>query len=526
MAASGRLIFLGIVVMLFAANSFGQLPSSRCDAISSTLADCNFVTRGMRTTDAVSSETMLAAVDPFDAAALRTQSSPTQTASQADNGLDASTIAPAPKPRAKEGFHWGAALRESFTFLAIEHAYVVKDDFRWVVAENGIPFNHYWRDYKQSISEWVHSGWSDGDPNMYGYVGHPIQGALTSYIEIQNDPKSENLEFANTKEYWRSRFKATLWNAVYSTQWNLGPISEVTVEKYGTKARPPWNQDGSWPCTRKPCLTGVGQIDIVMTPVGGFGWMVAEDWLDKNIARRVEGATSNRFLIDTVRCAFNPTRAGASMLHGRAPWFRMRDRGPTNLLAQNQSVSSLRAAAPSVPAATMPPIPDRGNLFAGYSYTNSDVVAGHHSGLSGWDLAVEKKYLHFFGLVGDISGQYGSPRVPANGTCQNGGGSAGGCIITSTRVSQLNYLAGIRGGHSVWRIRPFAQVMVGAVHTRETAAGVSSANTGFTADLAAGVDLRLVSRVGWRMQADYLTTGTFVASQHNVRLSIGPAIRF
>ncbi len=26
-----------------------------------------------------------------------------------------------------------------------------------------------------------------------------------------------------------------LWNAAYSTQWNLGPVSEVTVEKYGTK---------------------------------------------------------------------------------------------------------------------------------------------------------------------------------------------------------------------------------------------------------------------------------------------------
>jgi hypothetical protein len=233
-----------------------------------------------------------------------------------------------------EHFHWGRALEESFTLLAIEQAYVVHTDFRWVVSENGIPFNHYWRDYMQSLSAWTKSGWSDGDPNMFGYVGHPIQGALTSFIEIQNDPKSRALEFSNSKAYWKSRLKATIWNAVYSTQWNLGPISEVTVEKYGTKDRPPWNQNGSWPCTTKNCYTGVGQIDIVMTPVGGFGWMVGEDWMDKNIARRVENATTNRFLIDTVRCTFNPIRAGANILHGNRPWFRFRDNQGWNYSTQ------------------------------------------------------------------------------------------------------------------------------------------------------------------------------------------------
>jgi len=220
-------------------------------------------------------------------------------------------------------FQWRRALTESFTFLVIEQAYVVHDDYRWVISENGVPFNHYWRDYKQSLHAWIHSGWNDGDPNMYGYVGHPIQGALTSFIEIQNDPRSEHLEFSNTKAYWKSRLKATIWNAVYSTQWNLGPLSEVTVEKYGTKDRPPWNTNGSWPCTTKHCYTGVGQIDIVMTPIGGFGWMVGEDWLDKNVVERVERSTSNHFLIDTARCAFNPIRGGANILHGKPPWFRI-----------------------------------------------------------------------------------------------------------------------------------------------------------------------------------------------------------
>src|SRR2546426_10273562 len=85
------------------------------------------------------------------------------------------------------------------------------------------------------------------------------------------------LEFSNTKAYWRSRFKATLWNAAYSTQWNIGPLSEMTFEKYGTRTRPPWNQNGTWPCKTRNCFTGVGQVDLVITPVGGLGWLLAED---------------------------------------------------------------------------------------------------------------------------------------------------------------------------------------------------------------------------------------------------------
>src|SRR5579862_57016 len=311
-----RTVLLVIVALsLSRASAFGQLVLRTCDPFDSSLQLCAPV-RGERTGAAKIAIAPIASVAP-SAQSLR-PAAPIQAS-------DSSFASPE-----HEGFHWGRALEESLTFLAIEQAYVVHTDFRWVVIENGIPFNHYWRDYMQSLSSWTHSGWSDGDPNMYGYLGHPIQGALTSFIEIQNDPKSRGIEFSNSKRYWKSRLKATLWNAVYSTQWNLGPISEVTVEKYGAKVRPPWNQNGSWPCTTKNCYTGVGQIDIVMTPIGGFGWMVGEDWLDKNISRRVEDATSNRFLIDIVRTTFNPIRAGANILHGNSPWFRFRDTGGWN----------------------------------------------------------------------------------------------------------------------------------------------------------------------------------------------------
>jgi hypothetical protein len=420
---------------------------------------------------------------------------------EADSGQ--TTVAAVPFP--KEGFHWRRALTESFTFLVIEHAYVVHTDFSWVVSENGVPFNHYWRDYKQSLSEWLHSGWNDGDPNWFGYVGHPIQGALTGFIQIQNDPQGERLEFSKTKAYWWSRFKAALWNTVYSTQWNLGPLSEVTVEKYGTKDRPPWTYAGTWPCTHH-CLTGVGQIDIVMTPLGGTGWLIGEDFLDKEVVRRVEGATQSRFLIDATRCALNPIRGGANILHGRHPWYRAsRDGQGMSFLSHQEAPSSLG----EVPNAQ---VPNRGDVFFGYThagsshceqiYTSSAVVcdplSAKASKLDGWNVAVEKKYFRYFGAVAQVSGQHGG-------------------------VSQTNFLLGPRGGASIGRVRPFAQVLFGAVHARETG---SAAITSFAEDLGLGVDLRLVRRLSWRGQADEIKTGNPDFKRRNLHVSSGVAVRF
>jgi hypothetical protein len=312
-----RLITSFLPVLLLSAAAVAQLP----------LADINFIQNDREQNSSfpsIDASQQLAHADEDVKGILNAPdfSERTTAAGSAGTHIDRSANFLTPPPKQKQGFHWGRALLESFIFLSIEQAYVVHDDYRWVVVENGAPFNHYWRDYKQSLSTWINSGWNDGDPSLYSYVGHPVQGVLTSYIQIQNDPRGEKLELSNTKAYWRSRLKATLWNAVYSTQWNIGPLSELTVEKYGTKVRSPWNQDGTWPCTSRHCFTGVGQVDLVMTPVGGLAWLLGEDWLDRALVRRVEASTRNHFLVDLTRCALNPIRGGANILHGKSPWYR------------------------------------------------------------------------------------------------------------------------------------------------------------------------------------------------------------
>jgi hypothetical protein len=220
------------------------------------------------------------------------------------------------KPAHHEGFHWRRALGESFAFLSMQHSVLVMmGDKKYIYT--GIPFNHYWHDYKVSLHSWRSAGWDDGDPFLDNYIGHPIQGALTGYIQVQNDPAGRALEFENTKRYWVSRLKAMAWAAAYSTQWEIGPLGEMTVEKYGA-----WNGVGAVWMHNGKLVNGEGQVDLVVTPIGALGWMVMEDYMDHKVARAVENRVQNRFLINVVRCTVSPIRSGVNLLHWRWPWWR------------------------------------------------------------------------------------------------------------------------------------------------------------------------------------------------------------
>lgn len=231
-------------------------------------------------------------------------------------GDTALTFAPARRKTQQEGFHWRRALGESFAFLTIQHSVLVESGDKKYIYD-GVPFNHFWRDYKTSLQSWLEAGWDDGDPFLDNYIGHPIQGALTGYIQVQNDPEGRRLEFENTRRYWKSRLKAMAWNFAYSTQWEIGPLGEMTVEKYGA-----FNATGEWWLHNGHYVNGEGQVDLVITPIGGLGWMVMEDYLDHKLVRAVESRTEKRWVIDVVRCGLNPIRSGANILHWKRPWWR------------------------------------------------------------------------------------------------------------------------------------------------------------------------------------------------------------
>jgi hypothetical protein len=197
----------------------------------------------------------------------------------------------------RQTFDWAGAGNQSFFFLGIQHGLrVVQVKTRRQLDGKFFP------DYADAVSGL--GGWGDGDSVLTNYVGHPMMGAISGFLQIQNDPKGIGLEFdARKGDYWRSRMKAFGWAALYSTQFELGPVSEASIGNVGRKR-------GT-----------MGFVDLVMTPVGGLGWIVAEDAMDKHWVRRWEAGRSDG-MKRLLRMSLNPNRSLANLLRLKKPWHR------------------------------------------------------------------------------------------------------------------------------------------------------------------------------------------------------------
>lgn len=193
-------------------------------------------------------------------------------------------------------FDWAPAINQSMRFLLLEHA--VRFGLQPGTRKRlGGPFM---RDYAESVT--ALKGWGDGDHWFINYVNHPVQGSMSSFIQIQNDRVGRKVEFGKSREYWNSRLRALAWNTAYSMQWELGPISEASLGNVGQ---------------RKGTQ---GYVDLVMTPVGGFGMTIAEDALDRWLSRREDGRGRRSIII--YRTLLNPSRSFANVMRGKWPWYR------------------------------------------------------------------------------------------------------------------------------------------------------------------------------------------------------------
>jgi len=200
-------------------------------------------------------------------------------------------------------FHWKAAFAQSGLFLAIQHGIrMTQPKTRDLL---GGPF---FRNWGKSFTN-LH-GWGDGDNFVTNYMAHPMQGSVTGRIFINNSDRSKKLEFGNNKEYWQSRLKAMAWSAAWSTQFELGPVSEATIGHVGLR-------------TVKGHST-MAYVDLVVTPTIGTGVLTLEDIADKYLLKRwiekSHGPTS--FETKLFRCLFTPTAAFANILRFKMPWKR------------------------------------------------------------------------------------------------------------------------------------------------------------------------------------------------------------
>jgi opacity protein-like surface antigen len=202
------------------------------------------------------------------------------------------------KDKKEEGINWKAVLLESGFFLGIEHGFRLYTEQGTRDGLKG-PFI---QNYVNSVTN-LH-GWADGDPFLVNYVGHPMQGAVSGFILVQNDPKGKSVEFGNNPVYWKSRFKAMAYAWAYSEQFEIGPLSEASLGRV------------------QSYFPQQGFVDQVITPFIGTGWLLAEDFLDKYVIKRVEDHTENVFVRMMVRGWLNPSRSMANAMALRVPWAR------------------------------------------------------------------------------------------------------------------------------------------------------------------------------------------------------------
>ena len=216
-----------------------------------------------------------------------------------DNAILPSDAAPAwkaPDLEQETGFDWRSATTESLRFLTIQHGIRLTQEKTFDQMSG--PF---FQDYFDSLKGL--KTWRDGDSAFTNYFGHPMQGAVTGYIQVQNDPAGKRANITDGSTYWKSRLKAMGWSAAYSTQFELGPYSEATIGNVGKTPRT------------------MGYVDLVVTPTGGFGIMVAEDAFDHFVVARLERHAGPR-MMRVMRMVFSPNRTLANILRFKKPWRR------------------------------------------------------------------------------------------------------------------------------------------------------------------------------------------------------------
>ncbi len=265
---------------------------------------------------------------------------------------------------AESQVQWVPLLKQSSLFLGIEHGFRLATEPGTREGSRG----SYFKGYLNSVRNL--RGWSDGDEFYVNYVGHPLQGAIAGNIWVQNDPEYRGFEFGKDPRYWRGRLRAMAFSWAYSTQFEIGPLSEASIGQIQSK--PP----------------AIGFVDHVVTPVVGTGWMLAEDWLDKHVIARLEGHMENRWGRLLLRGGLNPSRSMANILAGKVPWHRYTRGGVNERMVLRTPVPPLEHGGDAYPPRYSFTVPVNTWMFGGQACLGSSALVGYRVSRS-WDLAGE-----------------------------------------------------------------------------------------------------------------------------------------
>jgi len=218
-------------------------------------------------------------------------------------------------------YHWKGLLLQSLFFMGTEEVFRLISDQTMRTLTVDKP---YWHDYIASLKQWNMRRWSDGDDFLVDDIGHPMQGGVSSFIEIQNDPRARNLRIGRSRAYWKSRFMGLMWATVFSTQQKIGLLGEAAL---GSDGGYTYVQGCKVPCpSYVPGVTkytnNTGWTDFIMTPVAGSLWVLMEDTIDRFINDPIQQGRPEAVFPKVLRSGLNPCRSWANMMRLKKPWYR------------------------------------------------------------------------------------------------------------------------------------------------------------------------------------------------------------
>ncbi len=300
--------------------------------------------------------------------------------------IDPTVIAPKLKAA---GVDWDGLFKQSSLFLGVEHAFRLATEKGTRSASSNL-----FKGYFGSVAS-MH-GWADGDEFYVNYIGHPMEGAVSGYIWVQNDRQYRSAEFGKDRRYWKSRLRAAAFAWAYSEQFELGPISEASIGQI------------------QSVHPQQGFVDHVITPALGMAWMIGEDAIDKYLIKNIEDHISNNYVRLLARGTLNPARSFANAFRGRTPWHRdtrssiyvygIRDLGAKEPVAKSMlaDVNPPRGVAPFEFS-----LDSTYRTFAGQSKGNS-CVGGAGSGAvrmaENWQFVFEVGGCKFLDMQKNLSG--------------------------------------------------------------------------------------------------------------------------
>jgi hypothetical protein len=249
-------------------------------------------------------------------------------------------------PDQQTRINWGGLAKSSSMYLGIMHSYRIATEPSTRKALHNSVFGGYFKALGS-----MH-GWSDGDGYYENYLGHPMEGAVSGYLWIHNDPRYRTVEFGGSRDYWMSRLRAYAAAWAFSAQFEVGLMSEAAIGQI----------------QRYCCAYGF--VDHVITPNIGMVWLVGGDILDRYVGRKIEDHTRNATIRAIALAGLNPPLSFANVLGFRYPWHRENRPGVHDYQGElyyrkpTRSDSELLPLVPKLEiTAVLPSVTRYGNLY-------------------------------------------------------------------------------------------------------------------------------------------------------------------